>query len=169
MQTVNRKRGSVAPAMRGQSFNDAVETWRRDIFPHLSPATVRQRESYLRKHILPRFGDCAIHTMDLTTLQPFATELRKVLSRKTVELIIGIVLGALTYARERGADVPNVTFGDIELGSKTGTTEAPSLTREQVTQIIALSDEPFRTLAFLDWCTGVIAVELLSLVRADID
>jgi integrase len=107
--------------------------------------------------------------MDLTTLQPFATELRKVLSRKTVELIIGIVLGALTYARERGADVPNVTFGDIELGSKTGTTEAPSLTREQVTQIIALSDEPFRTLAFLDWCTGVRAGELLSLVTADLD
>lgn len=169
MQAVNIKRGSVAPAIRGQAFHDAVEAWRNDIFPHLSPATVRQRESYLKKHIMPRFSETAIHTMDLTTLQRFATELRAVRSRKTVELVIGIVLGVLAYAKKRGADVPNVTYGDIELGTKGSETEAPYFTREVAAQIIAESAEPYRTLAILDWSTGLRAGELLALTTADLD
>jgi Phage integrase, N-terminal SAM-like domain len=84
MHEVNRMRGSVAPAVKGRTFRDAVAAWRTAVAPHLSPATVRQRESYLRKHILPRFGDAAPHTLNLSALQQFATDLRKVLSRKTV-------------------------------------------------------------------------------------
>lgn len=168
MQAVNLKRGSVAPAIRGTSFREAVETWRRDIFPHLSPATVRQRESYLKKHILPRFGNSAIHTIDLSALQQFATEKRKVLSRKTVELIVGVVLGALGYAKKRGLEVANVSYGDIELGEGE-TTEAPTFKRSQVTQILADSKEPYRTLAILAWATGMRAGEILALTTADLN
>ena len=56
MQQVNRRRGSVAPAYRGQTFTDAVNLWRQAIAPNLSPAAVRARESGLRLYVLPRFG-----------------------------------------------------------------------------------------------------------------
>jgi hypothetical protein len=84
MEEVNRKRGSIAPAMPGRAFADSVVDWRKAIAPLLSPATVRQRESYLRKHILPKFKDAAPHTLDVGTMQQFVTELRRTLSRKTV-------------------------------------------------------------------------------------
>jgi len=76
MQEVNRKRGSVAPAVKGRTFRDIAEAWRVVIAPHLSPSTVRQRESHLRKHIMPRFGDAAPHTLDNSALQQmFSKEL----------------------------------------------------------------------------------------------
>ncbi len=56
MEEVNRKRGSLAPVSRSQTFEEAVKIWRKAVAPNLSPATLRQRESYLRTHILPRFG-----------------------------------------------------------------------------------------------------------------
>src|SRR5271168_2489531 len=46
MEDVNRRRGSVAPAHRGQSFAEVTELWRKAIAPNLSPSTCRQRESY---------------------------------------------------------------------------------------------------------------------------
>ena len=55
MQDVNRRRGSVASAYRGQTFADAVRLWRKQVAPNLSPATVRARESAFKLHILPRF------------------------------------------------------------------------------------------------------------------
>jgi hypothetical protein len=55
MEEVNRKRGGVRPAPKGQTFADAVTKWRQAIAPIQSPATVRARESFLRTHIMPRF------------------------------------------------------------------------------------------------------------------
>jgi len=79
MQEVNRKRGSVATAIKGRAFRDIADAWRVAIAPHLSPSTVRQRESHLRRHIPPRFRGAAHHTLDVSALQQFATDLRKVL------------------------------------------------------------------------------------------
>jgi hypothetical protein len=56
MEKVHLDRGSVAPIVKGQTCEDAVAKWRQAIAPNLSPATVRQRESYLRNHLMPRFG-----------------------------------------------------------------------------------------------------------------
>ena len=78
-------------------------------------------------------------------------------------------LGVLAYAKKCGADVPNVAYGDIELGTKDNTAEAPYFTREQAARIITESEEPFRTLGILAWSTGLRAGELLALTTADLD
>lgn len=119
MQEVNRKRGSVAPAVKGRSFLDATNAWRSAIAPNLSPSTVRQRESHLRKHILPRFRDAAPHTLDVSTLQQFATNLRKVLSRKSIVLTLGTIFSILEYAERCGTLISKVSLGDLELGTTT--------------------------------------------------
>ena len=105
MQELNRKRGSVAPSAPGRSFADSVAEWRAAIAPTLSPATVRQRESYLKKHILPKFKDAAPHTLDIGTLQRFATELRRSLSRKTIINVLGAIFSILDYAGRTGTRV----------------------------------------------------------------
>lgn len=62
-----------------------------------------------------------------------------------------------------------VCYGDIELGTKTSTTEAPYFTREQTQQIIAEANEPYKTLFILAWSTGLRAGELLALTTGDLD
>lgn len=169
MQEVNRKRGSVAPAVKGRTFRDAVAAWRNEVAPHLSPSTVRQRESYLRKHIIPRFGDAAPHTLNLSALQQFATDLRKVLSRKTVINILGAIFAIVEYAGRCGTLVSQVSFEDIELGSTTTQPETAFFIRDEVMRIIEASDEPYKTMFSLAYQTGLRAGELLALGVADLD
>jgi integrase len=169
MQEVNRKRGSVAPAIKGRAFGDLVAAWRTAVAPNLSPATVRQRESYLRQHIIPKFGDAAPHSLDVSALQQFATDLRKTLSRKTVVNVLGTIFVILEYARRCGTLVSKVSFSDIEFGTETSEPDAAFFTREQATRIVAESEEPYKTMFAVAWITGLRAGELLALGRADLD
>ena len=105
------------------------------VAPNLSPATVRQRESYLKKHVIPRFGDAAVHTMALAALQQFATDMRKVLSHNTVVNLLGTIFAILHYAEKTGTQVPKVSFADLILGEASQPAE-PFFTKEQAARII---------------------------------
>jgi integrase len=168
MEAVNLKRGSIAPVIQGQTFADAVKQWRSAIAPNLSPATVRPRESFLRAHITPRFGQSALHEMGVGQIQQFATDLRKSLSGKTIVNILGAIFAIMDYAERCGMRVPKVGFRDIELGS---TTERPVafFTRAQVTLILEEAKEPFKTLFAVAWFTGLRAGEILALTLDDLD
>jgi len=169
MREINRKRGSVAPAIKGQTFRDVTTAWLTAVAPHLSPSTVRQRESYLRQHVLPKFGDAAPHTLDVPAMQQWATDLRKTLSRKTVINVLGTVFVILEYAGRCGVHVPSVKFSDLELGTDTTETQAAYFTREQATRIIEASKEPYKTLFATAWATGLRAGEILALTTGDVD
>lgn len=169
MEKVNHDRGSSAPILKGQAFQDAVNKWRAAVAPNLAPGTVRQRESYLRTHIVPRFGQSGLEELDVHTMQQFATDLRKTLSRKSVINIISSVFVILDYAGRCGMKVPKVGFTDLELGSDSAQIEVPFFTRRQATLIIAASPEPFKTLFAVAWSTGLRAGEILALTLDDLD
>ena len=169
LEDVNRRRGSVAPAYKGQTFADVTQLWRRAIAPNLAPSTVRQRESYLRSHILPRFGAASVQSLGVHELQQFATDMRKSLSRKTVLNVLGAVFTILDYARRCGIRVPAVRFKDLELGSQAGQRTVPFFTREQAGRIISAASEPYKTIFALAWSTGMRAGEILALQRDDLD
>ena len=169
MEDVNRRRGSVAPAYRGQTFAEVTELWRRAIAPNLSPSTVRQRESYLRAHIFPSFADAAVQSLGVDEFQQFATDLRKTVSRKTVLNVLGTVFTILDYAGRCGIRVPSVRFRDIELGSESGSTSVPFFTRDQATRIVAKAKEPHKTIFTVAWNTGMRAGEILTLNYDDLD
>jgi integrase len=169
MQEVNRKRGSVAPAVKGRTFRDIAEAWRVVIAPHLSLSTVRQRKSHLRKHIMPRFGDAAPHTLDNSALQQFATSLRRVLSRASVVQVLVTVFGILDYAERCGILVSKVSLRDIELGTCTTEHDTAFFTLDQAIKIIEASPEPYKTMFAVGWSTGLRAGELLALTVGDLD
>ena len=89
MEEVNQSRGSVMPIVKGQTFADAVNKWRQAIAPNLCPSTVRQRESYLKNHIMPRFGRSGLLDLSVDAIQQFATDLRKTVSGKTTLNMLG--------------------------------------------------------------------------------
>jgi integrase len=170
LEDVNRRRGSVSPAYKGQTFAQITELWRTAIAPNLSPATVRHRESYLRSHIVPRFGDASPHALDVANIQEFATQLRKTLSRKTVINVLSTVFSILDYAGRCGSRVSKVRFADIQLGgSCTNDQRGTFLTRSQVARIIEASPEPYHTLFAAAWATGLRAGELLALSVSDLN
>lgn len=169
MQAVNDRRGSVAPAIKGRTFQNAVEVWRTAIAPNLSPATVRQHESYLRKHILPKFKDAAPHTLTAGVLQQFATDLRATLSRKTVLNILSAIFSILKFAERCDVPVAKVGFADLQLGAADYESERPFFTKEQAAKIISVAKEPYKTLFTVAWLTGLRAGEILALKTSDLD
>jgi integrase len=169
MDKVNEDRESLAPIIKGQSFAEAVENWRRAVAPNLSPATVRARESHLRAHVTPRFGDAALSEIGVHQLQQFATDLRKTVSRKTVVHILTTIFGVVHYAKRCGITVNKVAFADLELGTRGAATVVPFFTREQATQIVEAAKQPHKTLFALAWFTGLRSGELLALTVDDLN
>jgi len=169
IQAVNESRGSIAPVIRGQTFEQAVNQWRSAVAPNLSPATVRARESYLRVHILPRFGQTPLAELGLHQLQQFATDLRRAVSGKTIVHILTTIFAVLRYAERCGMRVQKVGFADLQLGSTTRETPVPFFTREQVAQILDEAPEPFKTIFTVAWYTGLRAGELLALTVDDLN
>jgi integrase len=168
MQEVNQKRGSVAPIIQGHTFLDAVNKWRSAVAPNLSPSTVRQRESYLKTHILPKFKDSAPHALDVPTLQQFATDLKGTLSRKTIENILGAVFGILKYADKCGMRTSKVGFRDLLLGSSIKP-KPEFFTSAQAQAIIQAAPEPYKTLFAVASGTGARAGEILALTVSDLN
>jgi integrase len=169
MVDVNLKRGSVRPVPKGQTLADAVTKWRQAISPNLSPATVRPRESFLRTHIMPRFGRSALQDLGVHEVQQFATDLRQTVSGKTVVNVLSTLFAVIRYADKCGMRVAKVGFADLTLGSTKRETPVPFFTREQAGDIIGSAKEPFKTLFALAWYTGMRAGELLALTVADLD
>jgi integrase len=169
MEEINRSRGSVMPIVKGQTFADAVNRWRQAIAPNLCPSTVRQRESYLKNHMMPRFGRSGLAEMDVDAIQQFATDLRKVVSGKTTLNLLGALFTILDYARKCGMRVPKVGFADLQLGSNRSEESIPFFTREQAVRIIEEAREPFKTIFSLAWMTGMRAGELLALTLDDLN
>jgi integrase len=165
---INRRQGSVPVPIKGETFQDAVDAWRQDVAPQLSPSTVTQRESYLRIHVLPVFAKESPHALDVPALQRFATSLQNDLSSKTIINVLETIVAVLRYAKKCGMRTSPVSFSDLTLKAPE-TPERPFFTSKQVGQIIAEAREPYKTMFALASILGARAGELMALTVPDLD
>jgi integrase len=168
-QKINRERGSVPTAPRGESFADASQAYIRAIGPQLSISTVRQRQSHLRCHLLPRFGSAALMAIDVSALQRFATDMLPGISRKTILNVLGTLFRILDYARKCDMRTQDVRFSALTITSDKGEYEPPYFKPDDVRKILAEAKEPYKTMFALAWATGLRSGELLGLSVADLD
>jgi integrase len=168
MAEINRRRGSVPVPIRGETFQDAVDAWKKDVAPQLSPATVRQRESYLRILVLPAFAKEAPHALDVRALQRFATSLQNDLSPKTIINILETIFAVLRYAKKSGMRTSPVSFSDLTV-REAETPEQPFFASEQVGRIISAAKEPYKTMFASASVMGARAGELMALTVPDLD
>jgi integrase len=166
---INRERGSVPPAPRGEQFGDFALAYMKNVAPHLSPSTARQHSSHLRAHLLPRFGGSSLMAIDNRALQCFSTELLGKLSTKTIVNVLGTLLAVLGHAKQCGVRVSDVSLGSIKLGGNREATEAKYFKCNDAHRIIQEAREPYRTIFALAWVTGLRAGELLGLRVGDLD
>jgi integrase len=168
-QLVNRERGSVPTAPKGETFEEVAKTYMKDIAPQLSIATVRQRSCHLNAHLLPRFGSMALMAIDIPLLQRFVTELSSRSSRKSILNLLGTLNSVLAYAKKCGIRVPDVPAGSLTMSGDRDGAEAVYFKRADVPRILKLAREPYRTIFTLAWTTGFRAGELLGLTVPDVD
>lgn len=169
-QQINRERGSVPTAPKGETFEEVAKTYMKDIAPLLSPSTERQRKSHLNAHLLPRFGSMALMAIDIPTLQRFVTELSsRSAARKGILNILGTVNAVLGYAKRCGVRVPDIPSSSLTIAGDRDGAEAVYFKPAVAAQILKLSKEPYRTMFTLDAMTGLRAGELLGLTVADVD
>jgi integrase len=166
-QQINRERGSVPTAPKGETFEEVAKTYMKDVAPQLSPATARQRESHLHAHLLPKFGPMALMAIDVPTLQRFVTALTSQ-SRKSILNLLGTINAILAYAKRCGIRVPDLPSNALTIADR-DEAEAAYFKRADVPRIIELSREPYRTIFTLAWTAGLRAGELLGLTVADVD
>jgi integrase len=168
-QTINRERGSVPAAPKGETFKDVAANYMKAIAPHLSPGTVRQRQSHLTAHLLPRFGTSALMALDVPTVQQFTTDLLASCSRKTIKNLLGSFFAVLKYAKKSHIRVPEFSLTDLTLAADRNRSEIPYMKPPDVKRILEVSQEPYRTILALAWACGLRAGELLGLRVQDLD
>lgn len=168
-EQINRERGSVPTAPKGETFEAVAKTYMKDVAPQLSISTVRQRTSHLNAHLLPRFGSMALMAIDIPTLQRFVTEISGAVERKTILNLLGTLNAVLAYAKKCGIRIPEIPAGSLTIAGDRDGREAVYFKLADVQRILKLAREPYRTMFTLAAVTGLRAGELLGLTVADVD
>ena len=166
-QQINRERGSVSTALKGETFAEVAKTYMTDIGPQLSISTVRQRSSHLNAHLLPRFGPMAHMAIEVPTLQRFATDLFATISRKSILNVLGTLAAVLSNAKKCGLRVPQIPEHSLAIAGDRASTEAVYFETANVQRILTATREPYRTIFMLAAVTGLRASELLGLTVTD--
>ncbi len=154
---------------RVAAVEDFAERWRHEVLSQHKPSTIRAAESHLRCHIVPRLGKLRMDELSREQQQVFVTRLSQAASRKTVLNVMGTLSSMLTTARRWGYICGKVETGELALPEEAVKPEARFFSPEQVRQIIALAEEPFRTMFCILGMTGIRAGELLALKVDDLD
>ncbi len=146
-----------------------AERWRVDVLPHRKPATIHAAESHLRCHILPHVGTMKLDQLGREMLQGFVNRLSKDHPRKTVLNVLGTLSAMLNTARGWGYTCEGVQRRDLVLPSPGLGSPPRFFTAQEVRQIIAIAEEPYRTMFVLVAMTGIRAGELAGLSVDDLD
>ncbi len=151
------------------TVEDFSEKWRREVLSQRKLSTVQAAVSHLRCHINPQLGRLRMDELDQERQQTFVTHLSQTASRKTVLNVLGTLSSMLVTARKWGYVCGAVKVSELALPDEGVKPEARFFTPEQVRQIIALAQQPFRTMFCVVAMTGIRSGELLALTVDDLD
>lgn len=159
-------RGSVSYG--APTVNTLVEQYRREKMPKRSD-TRRSYEVWIRNHILPKWGECALLDVQARPVELWLESLK--LAPKSRVHIRGVLSILWDFAMWR-SDIPTQR-NPMELvtikGATKRTRKPRSLTVEEFQKFIQHLGEPFRTMALLCVCFGLRISETLALKWSDID
>jgi integrase len=160
------------------TFRQRVEWCRnnRSAWTEGKPSAIVSMESCLEKHILPRFGDLPLESVDETAVQEFISDLKRRtferknqkgdvikryrLSRKTILNVIGViklVLGKRVWG-----------LWELDLGKRVKPVQ-PYFTDEQLTKIIQAAEGQYKVLFAVLAGTGMRIGEASGLYVEDVD
>jgi integrase len=165
---VDRLEVGQPKTQNGDTVLDVVARYKAERMP-TRKSTARVYSSFLKNHIMPKWGDTLIREVQP---RPVELWLRKLpLSPKSKTHVRSLMHGLVEFAMWGG--VLDISRNPISLVQNKGairkTRRARSLTVEQFHALLKELHEPFATLALLCVCLGLRISEALALRWADLD
>jgi integrase len=162
--------GRVLPQST-MKFRDFVERYFVPLFfPTLKPSTQKRYRQSLNTHLLPAFGDhclCEIGTVDL---QRFVLQkLESGLGWESTNHFRNLMSKIFEMARKWNYYSAANPASGVSLPEKTPVREKQALQPGQILPLLALLEEPVRTMVLLGVLTGMRIGEILGLRRKDVD
>jgi len=155
---------------RVATFEEFLERWKMEILTKQQPSSARAVKSHLRCYIVPQLGKLRLESVGVENQQRFVTRVfEKGVSRKTVLNVLGTLSSVLSTARDWGYNCEQIDIGKLRLPPRGQRYEAPYFTVDQLNKILAIAEEPWRTLYFILTMDGLRAGEALGLQWQDID
>jgi integrase len=158
----------VSISTAAPTVNKLVEQYRAEKMPKRSD-TRRSYNVWLRNHIIPKWGECALSDVQARPVELWLESLT--LAPKSKVHIRGTISILWDFAMWRG-DMPTQR-NPMELvtikGATKRTKKPRSLTVEEFQRFIVHLGEPFRTMALLCVCFGLRISEALGLRWSDVD
>jgi integrase len=127
-------------------------------------------KSHLNCYIVPRLGKLSLEQFGVENQQTFVTRVsEKGVSRKTVLNVLGTLSSILSTAHDWGYNCQQIEIGKLHLPPRDARYESPHFTVAQLRNILAMAEEPWRTLFTILAMTGLRAGEVLGLQVGDLD
>lgn len=169
-QILSRINGLDYRPGRVATFEELVERWKTEVLITQSPSSARAVRSHLRVHILPQVGKLRLEQFGAENQQSFISRVSaRGVSRKTVLNILGTLSSMLTTARNWGYTCETIDMDKLRLPPRGEKQEQPHFTVDQLNKILAIAEEPWRTLFCISTLDGLRAGELLGLQWGDLD
>jgi integrase len=161
-------------ATRISTFEEFVGRWKAEVLTTQKPSSARAVRSHLKCYIIPELGKLRLDQFGVENQQMFITRMperatEKAISQKTVLNVLGTLSTILTTARDWGYNCEQIDVSKLRLPPREARYEAPHFTIEQLNRILAIAEEPWRTLFFILTMDGLRAGEVLGLQWHDID
>ena len=147
-----------------------MERWKAEVLSKQQPSSARAVKSHLCCYLVPQLRNLRLDQIGVENQQTFVTRVfEKGVSRKTVLNVLGTLSSILRTARDWGYTCHHVSVEKLALPPRCKRYEAPYFTIDQLQKIIALAQEPWRTLFCILTMDGLRAGEALGLQWDDID
>lgn len=150
------------------TLNTLVDFYRKEKMPRRL-STRRAYESWLRNHLLPRWGNSAIGDLQARPVELWLQSLS--LSPKSQVHIRGLLRGLWEYAMWRGeAPIHRNPMELVRIHSASRRSKKPrSLTVDEFQKFSQALQEPAKTIALVCVCFGLRISECLALKWSDVD
>ena len=159
---------------RAATFGEFIERWKTEVLTTQKPSSARAVRSHLKCYIMPELGKLRLDQFGVENQQMFITRMpgratEKAVSRKTILNVLGTLSTILTTAHDWGYNCEQISLTKLRLPPRGTAYEAPHFTVEQVQKILAIAQEPWRTMFCIFMMDGLRAGEALGLQWPDID
>ena len=155
---------------RVATFGEFLDRWKVEVLTKQQPSSARAEKSHLKCYIIPQLEKLRLEQFGVENQQTFVTRVfEKGVSRKTLLNVLGTLSSILSTARDRGYNCMQIDVSKLRLPPRSARHEAPHFTIEQLQKLLAIAEEPWRTLYCILTMDGLRAGEALGLQWQDID